>query len=144
MKLKDEKGLTLVELVLSITLIGVIGIASFAGFQYAFITMSSADEFSEELYVSQENLENHMRYSYSAQLSQAYTDDELDILLGVPDTDVIMLSIDYNWDNSLFVAGVPDLNDFESVGVSVKEDVIGGSYLDKDSYTYLPLYTHIP
>lgn len=158
--LGDESGMTLMELILSIMLLAIIGLAAFGGFQYAFTTMSAIDKYSENIYITQEKFEDNLSYAYTTKLSQVYSAykiaidegedpvDELntmkETLFGVDSGPVNVTSIDFSWDNTKFVAGAAVLNDFESFGLVVEETSEGGTYLEKDSYTFVPIYNQLP
>lgn len=133
--------MTLMEVILAIVLLAIISMAAFAGFQYAFYTLSSADQFSESAYENQSEFENSL--SLARQLAKdedAVSVAAIAIVNGTTSDEVISFS----WDTTNFDASAEDLNDFDSIGVTIEDHSVGGDYLDKTIYTFIPLYTEIP
>lgn len=149
----NQAGLTLMELILAIVLIAIVAMASFYGFQYAFVTMGSADEFSASTYENQQNFENYLSYARTSNMNIAYgkqvdpdkpaADTPVSDEIGVPDTDISLQTVTFTWDSSLFDVAEEDLNAFQSVGFSIKEENEGGTYLNKPTYTYISIYSEV-
>lgn len=128
-RLKKEDGLTLMELIISITLLAIIVLASFAGLQFAYYTMSSSDEFVESVYDVQGDLETDLSLVYNIQEDTNQTNVTLE---ETPDS-VFNETIEFSWQSGTL------LTDFKTKGIRVERSAQGGQYLDESIYIFVPV-----
>lgn len=136
-KIVENKGFTLFELILAITLLFVIILATFSGLQFAFHTMASSKEFSEKAYEIQEDYEKELtrvRTLLNDTDEDAYTTT-------MSDGDVVDETIEFDWDSSAFRSGVVSLEPFDAVGIRIDKHTTGGDYLDTTMRMFIPVKT---
>ncbi len=118
-KLVENQGFTLFELILAITLLFVIILATFTGLQFAFHTMASSKEFSENTYEIQKEYENELTkvrmYSNAEPTNQ---------------------TIPFEWEE-----GTTSLDNFDAFGIRIDKDTTGGSYLEETIHMFIPVRT---
>jgi len=136
-KLVENQGFTLFELILAITLLFVIILATFSGLQFAFHTMASSKEFSETTYEIQEDYEKELTRVRSL-LSNTDKDDYTSTMT---DKDIEDETIDLDWVTSKFRTGVVNLEDFDAIGIRIDKHTTGGDYLDATMRMFIPVKT---
>ncbi|MDF1617400.1 prepilin-type N-terminal cleavage/methylation domain-containing protein [Petrocella sp. FN5] len=117
-KLVENQGFTLFELILAITLLFIIILATFTGLQFAFHTMASSKEFSENTYDIQSDYEN--------ELTKVRTYSNIE-----PSNQTIR----FEWE------GMTSLDDFDAIGIRIDKDTTGGSYLEETINMFIPVRT---
>jgi len=129
-QVKDQAGLTLVEIILSIALLSVVIMAVFSGLHFAYNVLFSTKELSEQTYEIQKEYEQEL--TEVRLLPQDTTEasyDELADSTVIDDQPII-----FDWDSE-------DLEDFNAEGLTIIKTGEGGGYLEESIYMFIPLYT---
>lgn len=125
----SQDGLTLMELIISITMLSIISLAAFSGLQFAYYVMASSDQYVEEAYESQGDFE--------VDLSQVTvlpsTTDKTSLVLETMADNMEDEVIEFDWETGT------TLTDFKTTGVTIERSVEGGDYLGDVIYIYLPV-----
>ena len=136
-KLIENRGFTLFELILAITLLFVIILAAFTGLQFAFHTLASSKAFSENAYEIQKDYEKELTRVRTL-LSDT---DENNYSTTMSDGDIVDETIDFDWDSTAFRSGVDPLDDFDARGIRIDKHTTGGDYLDATMHMFIPVIT---
>ncbi len=129
-QVKDQAGLTLVEIILSIALLSIIIMAVFSGLHFAFNVLFSTKELSEQTYEIQKEYEQEL--TEVRLLPQDTTEESYDEL--AESTVIDNQPIIFDWDSE-------DLVDFSAEGLTIIKTGKGGGYLEESIYMFIPLYT---
>jgi prepilin-type N-terminal cleavage/methylation domain-containing protein len=127
---KDQAGLTLVEIILSIAILSVVIMAVFSGLHFAYNVLFSTKELSEQTYEIQREYEQELtevRLLPHDTTEASY--DELADSTVIDDQPII-----FDWDSE-------DLEDFSAQGLTIIKTGKGGGYLEESIYMFIPLYT---
>ncbi|PKM69121.1 MAG: hypothetical protein CVU95_00630 [Firmicutes bacterium HGW-Firmicutes-2] len=136
-KLMKNQGFTLFELILAITLLFVIILATFTGLQFAFHTMASSKAFSENAYEIQKDYEKELT-KVRTLLSNT---DEHNYSSTIAGGNIVDEIIEFEWDSVGFRFGVDPLEDFDARGIRIDKHTTGGDYLDATMYMFIPVKT---
>lgn len=130
----EEKGLTLLELIISLVLISIIALAAFRGMQFAYNVTSSSKELILDSYTEQAIIETDV--------SMVWTDlSSSEVISGVPST----TEVDTDETEELYFRWIgagtdPDQpSDFKATGVMVTRKAQGGSYMDLPIRVFIPV-----
>lgn len=139
MKLLDEKGLTLMELIIAVVLVMIISIAVFSGLQTAFTMIGSSNEYMGDVYDAQLNVENQLSYTFSHPTNSS--EGTIEALFGLPDEQVENDPISFDWGQYIdgsWSSSSP-LIDFDTSGVTVIIEAGAGSYISDEVKIYIPI-----
>lgn len=136
--LEDDSGMTLMEVIIAVLLLSIVTVAAFNGLQYAFFTLQGAQEFSENVYVRQQDYEEALSYALSEYeetvagqtISSPMNKVNMDSLVGNmigADT-----SITFDWDMGV------SFSSFDSSGILYTEAANGSTYLSDPIYVFIP------
>lgn len=126
---RNEKGMTLMELIIAIAFMGIITLAAYKGMQFAYYTFTSSGEYIEDAYVLQGSMESDL----SMVDSLSGSEDASSISLG-PDASASQdETLYFNWE-----AG-SGLTDFKTDGVTVEREAEGGGHMDTPVHIFIPV-----
>ncbi len=125
--LKNEKGLTLMELMISMVLITIIGFASFAGLQYAYYVLAESREYIEDTYETQAGFEQGLTYVDTSQVADSASIQT--------DSNSTRVTVDYTIEFTWTTGGIPNFN---AIGHVLEKD-IDASYLGNTLYFFVPV-----
>lgn len=126
--LKNEKGLTLMELMISMVLITIIGFASFAGLQYAYHILAESREYIEDTYETQAGFEKGLTYVDTSEVSDSASIQS--------DSNSSRITSDYTIEFTWTTSGIPNFN---AIGHVLEKD-IDVSYLGNTLYFFVPVH----
>ena len=127
--IKNESGLSLMELMIAMVLITIIGMAAFAGLQYAYTILASSREFMEETYDAQLKVEEDLTL---ANLGDSFAAGDVGADSGLSPT---AHQLAFTWNTS---GSTLDGVTYTVDGYTVETDAEGGSYLDTTIRVYIP------
>jgi prepilin-type N-terminal cleavage/methylation domain-containing protein len=129
-QVKDQDGLTLVEIILSIALLSIVIVAVFSGLNYAYNVLFSSKELSEQTYEIQKEYEQELtKVRLLPQDTTQASYDKVDDSRVIDDQPIV-----FDWDSE-------DLEDFSAEGLTIIKEGKGGGYLEESIYMFIPLYT---
>jgi type II secretory pathway pseudopilin PulG len=129
-QIKDQAGLTLVEIILSIALLSVVIMAVFSGLHFAYNVLFSTKELSEQTYEIQREYEQELtKVRLLPQDTTEASYDEPDESTVIDDQPIL-----FDW-------ATDDLEDFSAEGLTIIKEGKGGGYLEESIYMFIPLYT---
>ena len=125
----NQDGFTLMELIIAMVLMAIISMAAFQGLQFAFTALSSSGDYVEDVYVLQTSMEKDLT------LVNGLTDttNASSIVLESTALSVADETIEFDWESG------SGCTDFNAVGVTVKRDATGGTYLNRTVYIFIPV-----
>lgn len=137
----DEKGMTLMELMIAIILLSIIAIAAFSGFQFAYNSFSSSHVYIGEVYDAQLEFENQLSYTFLHATDTEESDIETIFSLQPDEVESDPMEFDWGVYNSGVWSSVSPMDDFDIDGVTVILDSKGAEYLEIPINIYIPVDT---
>lgn len=121
-----QNGMTLLDLVISMALIGIVALAAFKGMEFAYYAATSSDELVENVYQLQGDMESDLTLTGTLTGSESADD----FVLGESDADEIIY---FDWESG------SGLTDFQTTGILVERDAEGGTHMDIPIYIFIPV-----
>ncbi len=138
---QSEKGLSLLELIIAITFLSIISIASFMGFQFAYNTFSASEEYVGEVYDAQLEFENELSYTFLHPITTVDTDIEATFGLETDEAENDPIMFEWGYYSGGAWNGTSPMSDFDVEGVTVILTSEGADYIEKPIYVYIPIDT---
>ncbi len=134
--ISDNQGMTLMELIIAMTFISIIALASFSGIRFAYMAFTSSDAYMADAYDSQLDFENQLSYIFThldgtvaADISEEAVSDPMTFEWG-------------NFSGSTWVVDTTSpMDEFDVNGVTVTRISQEGEYLEESINAYIPLDT---
>lgn len=140
-RVSDEKGLTLMELIIAITMLSIVSMGAFMGFQFAFDTFSTSHEYIGDVYDSQLALENKLSYTFLHSINTTEADIETLFSLDTDEVDDDPILFEWGYFSGGTWNSTSPMEDFDVDGVTIILTSEGGQYLEKPINVYIPVDT---